>query len=441
MAEKKNNKATVKSEETLKAEEPAKAEVLEETADKKIAVEEVSVADGAEQPAEKQEYVSDAFLEVRNLCKYFVVGTNFFGRPNRWLKAVDNVSFKLQKGRTLGIVGESGCGKTTMGRTILRLHDVTSGEVWFKGEKISDLTNREFDKRRPQMQMIFQDPYASLSPRLTVGEIIGEAARQHGLVDKAGFYDYVIDIMKMCGLQPHYFERYPHEFSGGQRQRICIARALALKPELVICDEPVSALDVSIQAQIINMLIELRKTLGLTYVFISHDLSVVKHISDEVGVMYLGSMVEYGTKKSIFENTLHPYTKALFSAVPVPNVHVKMNRVILKGDIPSPVNPPSGCKFHTRCDNCMDICSKVVPEYKEVEEGHFCACHLYNSEEDTARLWAAYEEEQRRIAEENAAKHAKRANPAEEEVSAKDVNGEIPNLPDGESSDKPAASE
>ena len=323
---------------------------------------------------------SDTFLEVKNLSKHFVVGKNFFGRPNAWLKAVDNVSFKIEKGKTLGIVGESGCGKTTMGRTILRLYDVTSGEVWFKGEKVSDLKNREFDKRRPDMQMIFQDPYASLSPRLTVGEIIGEAARQHGLVDKKGFYDYVIDVMKMCGLQPHYFERYPHEFSGGQRQRICIARALALKPELVICDEPVSALDVSIQAQIINMLIDLRKRLGLTYVFISHDLSVVKHISDEVGVMYLGSLVEYGAKEEIFNNTLHPYTKALFSAVPVPDVHKKMNRVILKGDIPSPVNPPKGCKFHTRCESCMKICEEVTPEYREVTPGHFCACHLYDHE-------------------------------------------------------------
>ena len=328
----------------------------------------------------EQEEKSTAFLEVNNLSQHFVVGKNFFGKPNAWLKAVDNVSFKLEKGKTLGIVGESGCGKTTMGRTILRLYDITSGDVWFKGEKVSALSNREFEKHRPQMQMIFQDPYASLSPRLTVGEIIGEAARQHGLVDKKGFYDYVVNVMKMCGLQAHYFERYPHEISGGQRQRICIARALALKPELVICDEPVSALDVSIQAQIINMLIDLRKSLGLTYVFISHDLSVVKHISDEVGVMYLGSLVEYGSKEDIFNNTLHPYTKALFSAVPVPNVHVKMNRIILKGDIPSPVNPPSGCKFHTRCDSCMEVCEKCVPEYQEVTPGHFCACHLYNKE-------------------------------------------------------------
>ena len=331
---------------------------------------------------------SDVLLEVKNLKKYFVVATNFLGKPTKYLHAVDDVSFALKKGKTLGIVGESGCGKTTMGRTILRLHDITDGEIWFKGQEVSKISNKAFDKLRPNMQMIFQDPYASLSPRLTVGEIIGEAARQHGLVDKANFRDYVLNVMRMCGLQPHYFERYPHEFSGGQRQRICIARALALKPELVVCDEPVSALDVSIQAQIINMLRDLQKQLGLTYVFISHDLSVVKHISDEVGVMYLGSMVEYGSKASIFNNTLHPYTKALFSAVPVPNPHVKMNRVILKGDIPSPVNPPAGCKFHTRCEQCMEICKKVRPIYKEVEEGHFCACHLYETEAEKAELLA-----------------------------------------------------
>ena len=330
----------------------------------------------------------DVLLEVRNLKKHFVVGTSFFGKPTKWLKAVDNVSFSLKKGKTLGIVGESGCGKTTMGRTILRLYDVTDGEIWFKGKEVSKISNREFDKLRPNMQMIFQDPYASLSPRLTVGEIIGEAARQHGLVDRKNYRDYILEVMKTCGLQPHYFERYPHEFSGGQRQRICIARALALKPELVICDEPVSALDVSIQAQIINMLKDLQKELGLTYVFISHDLSVVKHISDEVGVMYLGNMVEYGEKEQIFNNTLHPYTKALFSAVPVPNPHVKMNRVILKGDIPSPVNPPKGCKFHTRCEQCMEICEGIPPKYKEVEKGHFCACHLYNSAEENAECEA-----------------------------------------------------
>ncbi len=321
----------------------------------------------------------DMLLEVKNLKKYFVTEKTLLGTPTRFLKAVDGVSFKVGKGKTLGIVGESGCGKTTMGRTLLRLYDVTDGEVWFNGEKISNLTDKQFEKLRPHMQMIFQDPYASLSPRLTVGEIIGEAARHHKLVDKAHYYDYVIDVMKKCGLQPHYFERYPHEFSGGQRQRICIARALALKPQLVVCDEPVSALDVSIQAQIINMLKDLQKELGLTYIFISHDLSVVKHISDDIGVMYLGTMVEYGSKENIFENTLHPYTKALFSAVPTPNPHVKMKRIILTGDIPSPVNQPKGCKFHTRCSECMEICKTQAPEYIEVEKGHYCACHLYDN--------------------------------------------------------------
>lgn len=321
-------------------------------------------------------------LEVRDLKQYFVVDKNLLGKPTKFLKAVDGVSFKVEQGKTLGIVGESGCGKTTMGRTILRLYDVTGGEILFKGREVSKISNREFNKLRPNMQMIFQDPYASLSPRLSVGEIIGEAVREHKIVPKEEYHDYILSVMKMCGLQPHYFERYPHEFSGGQRQRICIARALALKPDLVICDEPVSALDVSIQAQIINMLKELQQSLQLTYIFISHDLSVVKHISDEVGVMYLGSLVEYGSKNAIFSNTLHPYTKALFSAVPVPNPHVKMNRILLQGDIPSPVNPPKGCKFHTRCEHCMDICSVVRPKYKEVEPGHFCACHLYNTPEE-----------------------------------------------------------
>ncbi len=337
----------------------------------------------------------DVLLQVNDLKKYFPVAKNFFGKPIKFLKAVDGISFTLKKGKTLGIVGESGCGKSTMGRSLLRLYDGVQGEILFDGQDVAKLKNREFDKLRPNMQMIFQDPYASLSPRLTVGEIIGESARQHHLVDKAGFHDYVLKVMDMCGLQPHYFERYPHEFSGGQRQRICIARALALQPKLVICDEPVSALDVSIQAQVINMLIELREKLGLTYIFISHDLSVVKHISDDVGVMYLGNIVEYGSKESVFSHTLHPYTKALFSAVPVPNPHVKMNRIMLKGDIPSPVNPPKGCKFHTRCEHCMEICSRIAPEYREVEEGHFCSCHLYNSEEDTARLLAQAEENER----------------------------------------------
>ena len=321
-------------------------------------------------------------LVVRNLKKYFPLKTDFFGRPVSFVRAVDDVSFSIEAGKTVGIVGESGCGKTTMGRTHLRLHSVTGGQVIFDGKDISKLKPKELRTLRPQIQMIFQDPYSSLSPRMPVGEIIGEAVRQHNIVPNEQYRQHILDTMKKCGLQTHYFERYPHEFSGGQRQRICIARALALKPRLVICDEPVSALDVSIQAQIINLLEDLQRDMNLTYIFISHDLSVVEHISDYVGVMYLGSMVEYGPKDKIFSNPMHPYTKALFSAVPVPDPTVKMNRIILKGDIPSPANPPSGCKFHTRCSECMDICSKVAPNYIEYENGHKVACHLYaqNSE-------------------------------------------------------------
>lgn len=327
----------------------------------------------------------EPLLVVKDLKKYFVAEKNFFGKPVKFLRAVDGVSFTLQKGKTLGIVGESGCGKTTMGRTILRLYDITGGEVYFNGKDVSKISDSEFEKYRPHMQMIFQDPYASLSPRMRVGEIIGEAPLEHGIVDKAHYREYVLSVMKMCGLQPHYYERYPHEFSGGQRQRICIARALALKPDFVVCDEPVSALDVSIQAQVINMLKELQQKLGLSYLFITHDISVVKHISDDVGVMYLGNMVEFASKQEIFNNTLHPYTKALFSAVPVSDPHVKMKRIILEGDIPSPVNPPSGCRFHTRCGSCTEMCKYVAPEYREVVPGHFCSCHLYNTEEMNKR--------------------------------------------------------
>ena len=319
----------------------------------------------------------DDLLIVRNLKKYFPVEKSFFGKPTRFLKAVDDVSLTVKKGKTMGIVGESGCGKTTMGRTILRLHDVTSGEVIFDGKNIGAMKNKELRTIRSDLQMIFQDPYSSLSPRMPVGEIIGEAVKAHNLVDAAHYKDYIIFIMRKCGLQPHYFQRYPHEFSGGQRQRICIARSLALQPKMVICDEPVSALDVSIQAQIINLLEDLQNDMGLTYMFISHDLSVVEHISDDIGVMYLGSLVESGKKQAIFDKPMHPYTQALFSAVPIPDPNVKMNRIILKGDIPSPANPPKGCKFHTRCNYCMDVCREVAPVYKEYEPDHFVACHLF----------------------------------------------------------------
>lgn len=323
---------------------------------------------------------SEYILEVKNLKKYFPIEKNFFGKPLRFLKAVDNVSFKVKKGTTIGIIGESGCGKTTLGRTILKLYDIDGGQVLFNGHDITNINKREMRKYRTDMQLVFQDPYSSLPPRMTVGSIIAEGVRVHNIVPQEKVFEYVKDIMKKCGLKPSYYDRYPHEFSGGQRQRICIARALAVKPELVICDEPVSALDVSIQAQIINLLKELQINMGLTYVFISHDLSVVKYITDQILVMYLGNVMEYGNKDEIFEKPLHPYTQALFSAVPVPDPDVKMNRIILSGDIPSPANPPKGCKFHTRCSKCMNVCKFKEPEYVEVEPNHFVTCHLFNEE-------------------------------------------------------------
>ena len=319
----------------------------------------------------------EALLEVRHLKKYFPAAKDFFGRPTAFVKAVDDVSFKIKAGTTLGIVGESGCGKTTLGRTILRLQPATAGEIYFDGLDINKLKTAEMNALRPQMQIIFQDPYSSLSPRMPVGEIIGEAVAQHKLVPKCERKEYVLDIMKKCGLPSHYFERYPHEFSGGQRQRICIATALALKPKFVVCDEPVSALDVSIQAQIINLLKDLQEKMNLTYIFISHDLSVVEHISNQVGVMYLGSLVEYANTDDIFEHPMHPYTEALFSAVPIPDPDAHSRRIILSGDIPSPINAPSGCKFHTRCNHCMDICKEVAPKFRDYGNGHMVACHLY----------------------------------------------------------------
>lgn len=316
-------------------------------------------------------------LEVNHLKKYFPIKSGFFKHVTGYVKAVDGISFKIKRGQTMGLVGESGCGKSTAGRTILKLIPKTDGEVLFNGINVSDLSNDEMRVMRPKMQIIFQDPYSSLSPRLPVGEIIGEAVREHNIVPKDQYNDYLEKIMSECGLQPFHKDRYPHEFSGGQRQRICIARALALNPEFVVCDEPVSALDVSIQAQVINLLKDLQNEHNLTYLFISHDLSVVEHISDVIGVMYLGSLVEYGSKDDIFRNPLHPYTQALFSAIPIPDPNVKMNRIILEGSIPSPANPPKGCKFHTRCSKCMDICSKEAPEVYEPEPGHTVVCHLY----------------------------------------------------------------
>ena len=324
------------------------------------------------------EHNPENVLEVHNLIKYFPIKTGLFSRVTGYVRAVDGVSFNIKRGTTMGLVGESGCGKTTVGKTVLRLNDKTAGQVWFNGTEIHDIPKSEMRKLRPKIQMIFQDPYSSLSPRLPIAEIIGEAVREHGIVPANEMDDYLDKVMKQCGLQPYHKDRYPHEFSGGQRQRICIARSIALKPDFIICDEPVSALDVSIQAQIINLMMDLQRDLGLTYLFISHDLSVVQHISDTIGVMYLGNMVEYASKKQIFANPLHPYTEALFSAIPIPDPDYKMKRVILQGSIPSPANPPSGCKFHTRCAKCMGICKECAPETKEVEPGHFVACHLYD---------------------------------------------------------------
>lgn len=326
--------------------------------------------------------MEDNILVVKDLKKYYPIHKNLFGKGQDYVKAVDGVSFSIKRGTTMGLVGESGCGKTTVGRTILRLHEVTDGEVIFDGKDLSKLSSSQLRKMRPELQMIFQDPYSSLSPRMPIGEIIGEAVKVHKIVPKEQYKSYIMKVMKDCGLQPQYFSRYPHEFSGGQRQRICIARAVALNPKLIICDEPVSALDVSIQAQIINLMKDLQEEFGYTYLFISHDLSVVEHVSDTVGVMYLGNLVETGEKKNIFNNPMHPYTRALMSAVPMPDPDYKMNRVVLEGDIPSPANPPSGCKFRTRCKECMDICSKEIPTLRELEPGHCVACHLYNDKKE-----------------------------------------------------------
>ena len=314
-------------------------------------------------------------LEVKNLRKAFPIKKSLTGKVQQELIAVDNVSFDLYPGETLGIVGESGCGKTTLGRTILKLHPSNGGQIIYDGNDITSYSKTQMRSLRTEMQIIFQDPYSSLPPRATVGDILSEPVKVHKIVPPSQVKEYVIDLMEQCGLRDYYYERYPHEFSGGQRQRICIARALAVNPKLVVCDEPVSALDVSIQAQIINLLKKLQKERGLTYLFISHDLSVVKFISDKIGVMYLGNMVEFGAKKDIFGNPLHPYTRALFSAIPNPDPDKKMERIVLKGDIPSPANPPAGCRFHTRCPEACEPCGAEAPVYREVELGHFVACH------------------------------------------------------------------
>jgi peptide/nickel transport system ATP-binding protein len=321
--------------------------------------------------------MNDNILVVKNLKKYYPVSSGLFAKVKTYVKAVDDISFSIKRGTTMGLVGESGCGKTTVGKTILRLTDKTDGEVLFDGIDIHNLDKKDLRKMRPKIQIIFQDPYSSLSPRMPVGEIIGEAVRDNHLVPKEDFDAYISKVMLDCGLQIYHKDRYPHEFSGGQRQRICIARSIALNPDFIVCDEPVSALDVSIQAQILNLLKDLQEKYSLTYLFISHDLSVVEHISDTVGVMYLGSMVEYSDKTTLFSKPMHPYTKALFSAIPSADPDIKKDRIILEGSIPSPANPPSGCKFHTRCSYCMERCKIENPKMVEIEPGHHVACHLY----------------------------------------------------------------
>jgi oligopeptide/dipeptide ABC transporter ATP-binding protein len=323
--------------------------------------------------------VSDVILEVRNLVKHFEVGGGMFGGRRGIVRAVDGVSFTLRRGETLGLVGESGCGKTTTGRCILQLEQPTSGEIVFEGRSLAGLDPSELRAVRRRMQVIFQDPYSSLNPRMTVGDMVGEPLSVHGIVKGAGARrDRVRELLRQVGLLPQHALRYPHQMSGGQRQRVGIARALAMEPSLIICDEPVSALDVSIQAQIINLLEDLQSELGLTYLFIAHDLAVVRHISDRVAVMYLGKIVEMADRKTLYDDPLHPYTRALLSAVPIPDPELEEHRerLVLGGEVPSPLNPPSGCVFHPRCPIAVDRCRGTVPELREVKPGHWAACLL-----------------------------------------------------------------
>lgn len=322
---------------------------------------------------------SDILLEVNGLKKYFPIKAGILQKTVGNVKAVDDVSFFIKKGETFGLVGESGCGKSTTGRTIIRLYEPTEGEIIFEGQDLSKLKEKELKPYRKDIQMVFQDPYSSLNPRKTVGTILEEPFGVHNLYSKAERKERVEHLLDRVGLNPTLRDRYPHEFSGGQRQRIGIARALTLNPKLIIGDEPVSALDVSIQSQVLNIMNDLQKEFGLTYLFIAHDLAVVKHISDRIGVMYLGRMMEVTDKKTLYSNPLHPYTQALLSAIPKTHPsEIKRERIILKGDVPSPSNPPKGCVFHTRCPQAMDHCKEAVPVLKELEPGHFVACHLYN---------------------------------------------------------------
>ena len=320
-------------------------------------------------------------VKLENLKKYYPVKKGVLGQKKQFVKAVDDLSLEVYEGEVLGIVGESGCGKSTTGKLIARLIEPSEGKILFQGKDISKFKRSEMRSIRKDMQVVFQDPYASLNPRMTVGEIIAEPLVVHGLTKtKEELNNRVAELLRLVGMDSYHSVRYPHEFSGGQRQRIGIARALAVEPKLIIADEPVSALDVSIQSQVLNLLTELKDKFNLTYIFIAHDLSVVEHISDRVGVMYLGNLVEMSDKKDLYKNPLHPYTQALLSAVPVPNPDAKRNRIILEGGIPSPVNPPSGCKFHTRCFKCMEKCKTVAPKKTMINEDHYVYCHLYGEE-------------------------------------------------------------
>ncbi len=328
--------------------------------------------------------MDDIILKIEGLKQYYPVKGGAF--KTNYVKAVDGVDLEIRRQEVFGIVGESGCGKSTLGKSICKLEQPTDGSVFLDGEEISKYSPKQMRPVRKKMQMVFQDPYASLNPRLSVRDIIAEPLIIHGLAkSKAEIDERVIELLRAVGLDDYHAKRYPHEFSGGQRQRIGIARALAVKPSLIIADEPVSALDVSIQSQVLNLMNDLKRDLGLTYLFIAHDLSVVEHISDRVGVMYLGNFVEVAGKRNLYENPLHPYTKALLSAVPVPDPTVRSQRTILEGSTPSALNPPTGCKFHTRCPQCMEICSKVAPERYDAGDNHYVYCHLYDTPEAQAK--------------------------------------------------------